>query len=56
MKCEFEYCVYNKKQSCILDEVRIDRLGMCDSCETATIPEEILEKYKEKRLVEAQKT
>ena len=48
MECEFEYCVYNRKSKCILDEIQINRLGMCEECEIAKIPEEILEKYKEK--------
>ena len=52
MKCEFEYCVYNRKCNCILDEIQIDRLGICESCEIVTIPEGKLEKYKEERLKE----
>jgi len=32
MKCENEYCIYNKDYLCILDEINIDSLGMCDSC------------------------
>ena len=50
MKCEVDYCVYNRKSECTLDKIEIDQLGMCDSCEIVTIPKEELEKYKEKRL------
>ena len=50
MKCNFDYCIYNKNFTCILDEVSIDALGMCEACEVITIPEGELEKHKEKRL------
>ena len=50
MQCEFTYCIYNKKALCILDEIQIDPLGMCDACEIAAIPEEVLAQHKEKRL------
>ena len=50
MNCEFDYCIYHKGRSCILDEVGIDQLGMCEACEVVAIPEEDLERYKEKRL------
>jgi len=52
MKCEVDYCSYNKKWVCILDEIRIDPLHMCDSFELVTIPEENLQKYKDGRLKE----
>ena len=52
MTCEYNYCIYNKKLTCILDEIQVDSSGMCDSCETVAIPQESLEKYKEKRLKE----
>ena len=50
MQCEFTYCIYNKKALCILDNIQMDQLGMCDACEIAAIPEEALAEYKEKRL------
>ena len=50
MNCEFDYCIYNNVSACILDEIQMDSLGMCDSCEVVTIPEEDLKKYKEERL------
>jgi hypothetical protein len=50
MKCDFTHCIYNKARICLLDEVCIDTLGMCDSCEIVTIPEAELTEYKEKRL------
>ena len=50
MDCEFEYCVYNKENRCHFNEIAITELGMCDSCEIVTIPEEELRRYKEARL------
>ena len=55
MNCEFDYCIYNKEYTCILDNIGIDQLGICDSCEVVAIPEEELEKYKENRLKEIEK-
>ena len=52
MKCEFDYCIYNKEYACILDEIQIDALGICASCEIVVIQKEIVEKYKKARLDE----
>ena len=49
MKCDFDYCIYNKEAICILEEIKINSLGMCDSCEIITLPKESLEKYKNER-------
>ena len=42
MKCEFDYCIYNKSFSCIVEEIKINSLGLCDECEIVAIPKEIL--------------
>ena len=55
MNCEFNYCIYNSDFVCIADEISINSLGMCDSCETVTVPAENLKKYKNKRLKEIAK-
>jgi len=52
MKCEFDYCIYNKESICILDEIQMDSLGMCESCEIVAVPKANLEKYKKQRLKE----
>ena len=52
MKCDFDYCIYNTRSICVLDEIQIDSLGMCIEYEIVTIPKEILEKYKKRRLKE----
>ena len=56
MKCDFDYCIYNRGFVCILDEVRIDTLGMCGSCEAVAVPEEVLGRYKSRRLEEIEST
>lgn len=30
MKCELDYCIYNKDSLCILNEIQLNSLGMCD--------------------------
>ena len=55
MKCEFNYCVYNKNYKCVFDEISIDSLGMCECCEIVAIPEKNLNIYKNKRLKEIDK-
>jgi len=52
MKCEFDYCIYNMGFVCILDEIQINSLGMCETCEIVIVPKEKLEEYKRKRLKE----
>ena len=52
MKCEFDYCIYNKEFTCILDEIQINSSGMCEECEFVAVPKEILEKYKNQRIKE----
>jgi len=37
MKCMLEYCIYNSGFTCILDEIQIDSLGMCDCCELVMV-------------------
>ena len=52
MHCEFDCCVYNRGHRCILDEIQINRLGMCESCEMVAVRGAELEQCKEKRLRE----
>jgi len=46
-KCAFDYCIYNREFFCILDEVEINSLGMCDACIIVSIPEDELKSLKE---------
>ena len=51
MKCEFEFCIYQKDNQCILKEpIEINELGMCDCCITPIIDKDILTQAKEKVL------
>ena len=52
MKCEFDYCIYNKNFKCIVDEPDINSLGMCDVCIVISLDRKFLDKEKEKQLLE----
>ena len=54
MICEFDYCIYNREQHCALSGIKIDSLGMCESCEVVAIPKTTLDELKGKRLCEIQ--
>lgn len=55
MKCDFDYCVYNRVFFCILKETQLDSLGMCNDCIIVSIPDDILEILKEKQLKDIEK-
>jgi len=55
MKCEFNYCIYNREYDCILCEIQINSFGMCEDCEIITVPEETIKKLKKKRSKEIEK-
>jgi len=46
LNCEFDYCIYNKEHTCILDEIQIDSLGMRSECEIISVSKESVEEYK----------
>ena len=50
--CEMEHCIYNDTQAnaCTLLYICLDQNGMCKSCILPTIPNEIVEHYKDKLL------
>ena len=52
MKCENDYCIYNKDNTCILGEMSIDSLGMCDACITISLDEGFLKAEKTRQLGE----
>ena len=56
MTCKFDYCIYNKEYTCILDTIHINSLGMCEACEMVTVPKEILEAGKAARLKKIKET
>ena len=55
MICEFDYCIYNRQSVCVLDQIQINRLGMCEEAEMISVPGEDLEEYKRRRLKEIEK-
>jgi hypothetical protein len=50
MKCDFDYCIYNKEFNCTLSEIQLNSLGMCDKRVMVTIPNETLKALKENLL------
>lgn len=52
MKCEFDYCIYNRNFECIVDKPEINSQGMCDTCIVISLDKDFLEKEKERQLQE----
>ena len=50
MICENDYCIYNKKEKCILNEVSLDIQGRCNECIYVSIEETALKKLKKEQL------
>ncbi len=48
IECLKELCIYQKNDRCMLDNIELDMNGCCDSCICPMIPEEVLEREKEK--------
>ena len=46
MRCENVFCVYCHKEECILDEISLNEIGLCDCCIIVNVPEEELVKQK----------
>jgi hypothetical protein len=46
MKCENEFCIYQEKGNCILDDIKLDVIGQCTECIYVNIPNKQLEKLK----------
>lgn len=50
MKCENSLCIYERDKKCILDEISVNMLGICDDCIYPTVDSSLLEKLKDKTL------
>ena len=50
MKCDFDYCVYNRRYTCSLGELHINMLGSCSECITVSIPPTELKRLKTEEL------
>ena len=47
IKCELDYCIYNRDFFCLLKEIHLNMLGMCEECVIVSIPADILKELKE---------
>ena len=50
MECLNYFCIYQKDEKCILDNISINMVGMCDSCIYTTIDDNVLEDAKNRLL------
>ena len=48
MECLNNFCIYQKDDKCMLDEIELDINGSCTECIYPDIPTHILEYEKEK--------
>ncbi len=55
MRCEYEFCIYNKNNKCLLENINIDSLGLCADCILPDIDPSILQQAKNKVLERFQK-
>ncbi len=46
MECENNFCIYQSNNSCILENISIDSLGICTECIYPDIDEKILSEAK----------
>ncbi len=56
MKCENAFCIYQRNDNCMLNNVSIDNLGMCTECIYPDIDENTLNQAKSKLLKDHQTT
>ncbi len=52
MICENNYCIYWAENKCILDEIYLDNMGICESCINVSIPDGELERLRKEQLRE----
>ncbi len=50
MKCQNTFCVYWKKNKCILEEISLDISGQCEDCILIDMDEKFLEEQRKKLL------
>ena len=51
MLCDNEFCVYNRGDVCIIENVCRDRYGDCGECITVVLDRALLEAEKERQLL-----
>jgi len=55
MKCAMNYCIYNKDDLCILVEIEIDSVGLCQECIMVSIADMDLHMLKQRQLRKIEK-
>ena len=50
MICDNDYCIYWDNNECILNEIHLNNMGVCESCISITISEKELERLREEQL------
>ncbi len=50
MDCENQFCVYQKEGKCLLDEISVNCIGMCEDYRYINMSETLLDKIKAKHL------
>ena len=50
MNCENNFCIYCERGICVLENISINSLGMCNDCIMVSIEEETFQKQKKKQL------
>ena len=50
MNCENYFCIYNKKEKCMLNEISLDFQGRCNECIYVYLEEAQLKKIKKEQL------
>ncbi len=49
MNCENIYCLYNRDNKCLLDDIELDIQGKCKSCIYTQIDDEYLNQKKQNK-------
>ena len=55
MDCYNDLCVYWKENTCILDNISINEIGLCNEYISVNIPSDEMEKHREEHLQELNK-
>ena len=50
MNCENKFCIYWKKEKCILCKISLDIQGRCEKCVYISIDEQVIKKERERIL------
>ena len=50
MKCKYEFCIYEENGLCILNNVSINTVGLCDNCILPTFDNKLLSELKDETL------